>query len=349
MRTAIYCRVSTPGQKNTTSLPEQERINRGHALSLGWEVSEPHVYREVEGGEDLYRPCMDRLWDAIMAHEVEAVVIDVLDRLSRDEGDVGAFYHHADRHGVTIELASEDLDESEQGRTMRAITGIMGRMERADIRRRTQRGRKAHVAAGKMYAGPHPLYGYLWGDPKPGERTYYIVDPETGWVVVFIFEQLADGVPIRELARTLDARGIPTPFQVLDARGQLPKGRDVGTSWSHTTIQRMAWNPAYWGAHSAGRNERTAVKVRPPETGITKKVRKTRERAADDPLRVPLPNPSPALDVLRRTKKTAPGATWTPWRPSGAISRSVGMVGSGCTPARGRTRPDAGTRVAPVP
>ena len=110
MRTAIYCRVSTPEQKNTTSLPEQERINRGHALSLGWEVSEPHVYREVEGGEDLYRPCMDRLWDAIMAHEVEAVVIDVLDRLSRDEGDVGAFYHHADRHGVTIELASEDLD-----------------------------------------------------------------------------------------------------------------------------------------------------------------------------------------------------------------------------------------------
>jgi len=25
-RTAIYCRVSTPGQKNTTSLPEQERL-----------------------------------------------------------------------------------------------------------------------------------------------------------------------------------------------------------------------------------------------------------------------------------------------------------------------------------
>src|SRR5260221_107080 len=295
MRSAIYCRVSSPGQRNTTSLPEQERISRGRVATLAWEVSEPDVYHEVEGGEDVHRPCMDRLWDAIMAHEIDAVVIDVLDRLSRDEGDVGAFYHHADRHGVTIELASEDVDESEQGRTMRAITGIMGRMERADIRRRTQRGRKAHVAAGKMYAGPHPLYGYLWGDPKPGERTYYVVDPETGWVVVYIFEQLADGMPIRELARTLDARGIPTPFQVLEARGQLPNGRIAATEWSHTTIQRMAWNPAYWGEHSAGRNERTAVKVRPVETGITKKVRKTRERDADDPLRVALPNASPAL------------------------------------------------------
>ena len=72
----------TPGQKNTTSLPEQERINRAHAAQLGWEVSEPHVYREVEGGEDLYRPCMDRLWDGIIHHEIDAVVVDVLDRLS---------------------------------------------------------------------------------------------------------------------------------------------------------------------------------------------------------------------------------------------------------------------------
>ncbi len=82
MRSAIYCRVSSPGQRNTTSLPEQERINRGHAATLAWDVSEPHVYREVEGGEDLYRPCMDRLWDAIQAHEIDAVVIDVLDRLT---------------------------------------------------------------------------------------------------------------------------------------------------------------------------------------------------------------------------------------------------------------------------
>jgi DNA invertase Pin-like site-specific DNA recombinase len=61
MRTAIYTRVSSRVQMDTTSLPEQQRIGREHAASLGWEVSEPHVYKEIEGGEDLYRPCMDRL------------------------------------------------------------------------------------------------------------------------------------------------------------------------------------------------------------------------------------------------------------------------------------------------
>jgi site-specific DNA recombinase len=262
MRTAIYCRVSIAGQKNTTSLPEQERINRAHAAALGWQVSEPHVYREVEGGEDLYRPCMDRLWDAIVAREIDAVVINVLDRPSRDEGDQGAVYHHADRHGVLIELASEDYDETEQGRTLSFIAGLYARMERADIRRRTQRGRKARVASDKMFAGAYPLYGYLWGDPAKGERTHYVEDRETAWVVRRIFQAVADGVPIRRLCRQLEAEGIPTPGQVLAMRGQLSKGRSFSTIWRRATIQRICHHPAYWGAHVAYRWHHSTEKIR---------------------------------------------------------------------------------------
>jgi DNA invertase Pin-like site-specific DNA recombinase len=291
-KTAIYCRVSTPGQKNTTSLPEQERINRAHAATLGWEVSVAHVYREVEGGEDLYRPCMDRLWGAIQAHEIDAVVIDVLDRLSRDEGDLGAVYHHCERFGVQIELASEDIDESDHGRNLRTLAGIMSRMERVEIRRRTQRGRRAHVASGKMLAGPWPLFGYLWADSA---KTSYVPDVETAPIVVRLFEAVGRGVSLRQLARELEREGVPTPFQVLAARGQLPAGRVASPIWRRTQIQRMLQHPAYWGEHSAYRYQNTAVKVRPAETGITRKVRRATERATDDPDRVALPATAPAL------------------------------------------------------
>jgi site-specific DNA recombinase len=295
MRTAIYCRVSSPGQKNTTSLPEQERINRAHTASLGWEVSEAHVYHEVEGGEDLYRPQMDRLWDAIRAHEIDAVVIDVLDRLSRDEGDQGAVYHHADRYGARIELASEDIDETDHGRNLRTLSGIMSRMERVEIRRRTQRGRKARVALGKMFAGAWPLYGYVWGDPDKGQRTYYVIDPETGHIVVRIFERAADGVSIRQIARELELEGVPTPFQVLAARGQLPSGRTATPTWWRGAILRILHHPAYWGEHSAYRYQNTSIKVRPAETGITRKVKHQSERDVDDPDRVALHATAPAL------------------------------------------------------
>ncbi len=294
-RTAIYCRVSTPGQKNTTSLPEQDRLCRETVASLGWEVSEAHVYHEVEGGEDLYRPCMDRLWDAIQAHEIDAVVVDVLDRLSRDEGDRGAFYHHCGRFGVCVELASEDRDESEQGRTLRTLTGIMARMERVEIRRRTQRGRKARVAEGKMFVGAFPLYGYLWADPEKGERTRYVKDPETWPIVVRIFTAVADGVSIRQIARELEAEGVPTPFQILAARGMLPKGRTASPIWGRGTMFRMLHNPAYWGEHSAYRRKYSIEKVRPVETCVTRKIQRVSERDVDDPERVALPDACPPL------------------------------------------------------
>jgi DNA invertase Pin-like site-specific DNA recombinase len=287
-RTAIYCRVSTPGQKNTTSLPEQERLCREKAARLGYEVSEAHVYHEIESGSDLYRPEMERLWAAIERHAIDALVIDVLDRLSRDEGDVGAVYHHADRHGVTIELASEDRDETEKGRMMRTLSGMVARMERADIMRRTQRGRRARAARGDLFPASVPLYGYLWADEQ---HTAYIPDPETAPVIVRIWRRIAEGVSIRAVARELDADGIPTPAQLLRQRGLLPAARPDPTDkgWHPGSIARMLRHPAYVGQHAAYRFAVSATKERSHATGVTYKVTRMRERALDDPNRVALP------------------------------------------------------------
>jgi site-specific DNA recombinase len=244
-------------------------------------------------------------------------VIDVLDRLSRDEGDQGAVYHHADRYGVQIELASEDIDETDQGRNLRTLSGIMSRMERVEIRRRTQRGRKARVASGKMLAGAFPLYGYLWADPDKGERTRYIIDPETAPVVVRIFNMIANGATIRQVSQVLEQEGVPTPFQVLADRGQLPKGRTASPIWFGGAIRRILTHPAYWGEHTAYRWREVATKIRPAETGITRKVKRTSERDTDDPERVALPDACPPLvskelaervrAQLARNKENNPG------------------------------------------
>jgi DNA invertase Pin-like site-specific DNA recombinase len=370
MRTAIYCRVSTPGQKNTTSLPEQERLAREHAARLRWEVSEPHVYCEVEGGEDLYRPCMDRLWEAIIRHEIDGVIVDVLDRLSRDEGDQGAFYHHCDRYGVAIDLASEDIDESENGRNLRTLAGISARMERADIRRRTQRGRRARAALGKLFPASFPLYGYLFApDTGKGPRAGYIVDPETAPVVIFIYERVADGVPIRTLAKQLEADGVPTPGQILAARGQLPKGKTFSAYWRHGTILRILHHPAYVGQHSVYRWQTNNVKTRPADTGVTRKVRQMRERAMDDAARVMLPadvcpalvSPELAARVQARlTESKAASAGRNPdplatlWRGMTVCGHCGGRLNTGQT-SNGRryacfnVRIDADGRRAPCP
>jgi DNA invertase Pin-like site-specific DNA recombinase len=347
--TAIYCRVSGPGQRNTTSLPEQERLCREHAATLGWPVSEQHVYHEVMGGEDLYRPQMDRLWESIIRHEIDAVVIDVLDRLSRDEGDVGAFFHHCDRYGVHIEIASEDIDESESGRNMRTLAGMMARMERADIRRRTQRGRRARTALGKLFTTSYPLYGYLFADEDT--KAAYVVDPETAPIVQRIYAAVAEGIPIRTLAKQLEAEGIPTPGMVLASRGQLPKGKPVSAYWRHGSITRILHTPAYVGRHSINRWQTESIKTRPAETGITRKVRNQHERAFDDPARVFVPlSVCPALvseELGARaaarmviTKNASAGRNPDPlatlWRGMSRCGHCGGPLHTGKTSAGGR-------------
>jgi hypothetical protein len=57
----------------------------------------------------------------------------------------------------------------------------------------------------------------------------------------------------------------------------------------------MLHHPAYWGEHSAYRWKSSAEKVRPVETGVTRKIWRVNERDVDDPERVALPDACPPL------------------------------------------------------
>jgi Recombinase/Recombinase zinc beta ribbon domain len=120
-------------------------------------------------------------------------------------------------------------------------------------------------------------------------RTHYVEDPETAPVVRRIFQDVADGVSLYGIVRWLEAEGIPTPGQVCLARGQISAQHAGSGHWRRTVLQRLLHHLAYWGAHCAYRRQHQAVKVRPPETGITTKVHKTTVRADDDPMRIALP------------------------------------------------------------
>jgi site-specific DNA recombinase len=287
-RTALYLRVSTEGQRNTTSLPEQERLLCDYAGAHGWPIADRDIYREVESGADLYRPELDRLWLAIERRAIARVLVDVTDRLSRDEGDAAAFYRHCDRYGAEVVLVSEEPAETEQARTLRSLAGILARMERTEIARRTQRGRRARAAAGKLFPATTPLYGYVWADPAKGQRTRYVADPETAPVVRRIFADVAAGVSLHEVCRRLEAEGVPTPARLWLERGLWPATRPASDVWRHGSLLRILRHPAYVGAHAAYRWQMQTSKTRDPMTMITSKTRRQRVRDDDDPARVAL-------------------------------------------------------------
>jgi site-specific DNA recombinase len=289
LRASIYLRVSSPGQEENYSLPTQEEECRKYCAEHGYIVADEHVYRDgAQRSYTLDRPGLEAMREELRAGHIDVVVALKMDRLSRDQVQQGVLIYEADNYGVRLDFVLEKFDDTPTGRFIRSANGFVAEIERHNIRERTQRGRRKRAREGKLITGAFPLYGYCWRDPEPGARTAYDPDPDNAPIVRRIFAEVAAGMPLRTLARRLDAEGIPTPSQSYAARG-LYSDRPVATNWSTATLHRLLMNPAYLGGGTAWRWRSTIRKERQSESGIVRDVREVKVRPADDEDCIPLP------------------------------------------------------------
>ncbi len=231
MRCAVYARVSTGSQEQDgTSLDTQEASCRHHAAAKGYVVAS--VYREVHTGADLFeRSQLSALREVVRRGEVDVVLAHALDRLTRNQAHLGVILSEAEYAGVAVELVTERLEDTPEGRLLQSVRGFVAEVERLKITERTQRGIRARAESGKLLPGQKALYGYRWRDAK---KTGYDLDPMTAPIVRRIYDLALRGDPIRTIARTLTAEGIPTPT------GRRPL-------WEPPTVHHILRHPAYTG------------------------------------------------------------------------------------------------------
>src|SRR5215203_2318732 len=87
-RVAVYCRVSSAGQEDNSSLATQEASCRSYAVERGWEVVA--VYRDVFTGAVVFeRPGLTELRAAMRCDAFDLLLVHALDRLSRDQNHLG--------------------------------------------------------------------------------------------------------------------------------------------------------------------------------------------------------------------------------------------------------------------
>src|SRR6266536_3415966 len=130
-RAAIYVRVSSTGQEQDgTSLDTQLERCRAYAADHGYTVGEPHVYREVHTGTELWeRPKLTALRDAVRRREVSTVIAYAIDRLSRDPVHLGVIISEAEHAGAGVEFVTEPMDGSPEGQLIRFVRGYAAKVE----------------------------------------------------------------------------------------------------------------------------------------------------------------------------------------------------------------------------
>ncbi len=224
-----YVRVSTGIQvEEGKSLGDQERRVREHCeRKMGDEPYELEIFRE-EGRSgawtirqhpefgDKIRPVLSDLIERAETESAYAVVVDTVDRLSRDMLIWLTIHRaHLEPAGVKLLVIDGDLDFDDAGDEMMAtFQAVIGQAELRKMSHRTLRRHEERIAAGFFAAGKTG-YGWRWQTEEEFRASSQAfkgitpVDEEVEWVK-WIFEQYAEkGRVLEDICKELNLRGVP--------------------------------------------------------------------------------------------------------------------------------------------
>jgi DNA invertase Pin-like site-specific DNA recombinase len=239
-RVALYARYSSDAQSEA-SIDDQLRICRVRAEREGWQVAGVYTDAAISGATSL-RPGYQDLLVALRGGGLDFVLAESLDRFSRDQEHIAAFYKQAMFAGVRIvTLAEGEVSELHIG-----LKGTMGALYLKDLADKTRRGMEGRIRQGRSIG--QASYGYkvvrslgIDGEPDRGKRT---IAPDEAAVVRRIFRDYAAGVSPLAIARALNRDGIPGPAGGLwfdpSIRGR--SGRGDGILRNEIYIGRLVWN-----------------------------------------------------------------------------------------------------------
>jgi site-specific DNA recombinase len=198
---ALYARFSSDLQKDI-SIDDQNALCERYAAREGIKVVAKFSDRAKSGSSLFDRDQLLELMLAAKARKFDAIVVESLDRLSRDQADLAGLFKKLKFYGV-------DLLTVNEGQTTDmhvGIRGIVGAMYLKDLGDKVRRHHFGRAREGKVMG--LVTYGYCSIAGRPGERE---VDPERAAIVRRIFGEYARGISPRDIALGLARDGIPSP------------------------------------------------------------------------------------------------------------------------------------------
>jgi site-specific DNA recombinase len=255
MRVAVYARYSSCAQRET-SIADQIRTAEARAAQEGWTVVAVYADEAISGSR-ADRPQYQALLAAAARHEFDVLLIESLDRLSRDQVEGERAVRRLEFSGVRLLGLSDGYDSRAASRKVtRSIRGLMSELYLDDLAAKTRRGLEGQALRG-LATGGRP-FGYrlvkvtdptrrdAHGEPVSiGSR--FEVDPVPAGIVVEIFERYASGESARSIADGLNRRRVPSPRggRWLSTAIAGPTGGS-GVLNNPTYIGQVVWNRTTW-------------------------------------------------------------------------------------------------------
>ncbi|MGK2742034.1 recombinase family protein [Tepidicaulis sp. LMO-SS28] len=210
IRVAIYARYSSDLQ-NPASIEDQIALCRT-LMTRHFDATEPvAIFSDAAlSGATTQRPGLQRMLIAAESHQFDVLIAEGLDRISRSLADIASIHEVLQHCGVTIwtghEGAVTDLHIG--------FKGTMNALFLRDMKDKVRRSHRAIASSGRAAAGI--AYGYRVVRGVLDDKGQYInglreIHPEHAEIVRRIFREYADGIPVRQIVRSLNDEGVPSP------------------------------------------------------------------------------------------------------------------------------------------
>lgn len=245
VRVALYARFSTDLQRQT-SITDQLVAARSRAANEGWSVVIEHGDEGVSGSVPVsYRAGGKALLVDASASRFEVLIVEGLDRLSRDMGEQDQVVKRLEYWGIRIIGTSDGYDSNAKGRkVMRVARGLVNELYLDDLRDKTHRGLAGQFLRG-MSAGGRS-YGYRTETAPDGRRL--VVDEIEAEHVRWIFDRFVEGWSPISIVHELNRRGIPSPrgksWAISAIHGSAARG--LGLLNNEMYVGRVYWNRRQW-------------------------------------------------------------------------------------------------------
>jgi DNA invertase Pin-like site-specific DNA recombinase len=257
-RAAIYARFSTDKQ-DRSSIEDQARSCRAWATAHGLNVTTVFADEATSGSVPVTRRAGGAaMHEAALALQFDVLVLEGLDRLSRDQVDQEQVVRRLEHRGIRIVGVADGYDSaSGDSRFMlRSMRGIVNEAYRRDLPPKIRRGLSGQIERG-FHAGGMS-YGYrsvAVGMNERGEVDGFRLEivPEQAEVLREIFQRYAAGESLQRIAADLNARGIrgpgrkaskPSTWSVAALYGTPAAGSGVLNNELY--IGRYIWNRREW-------------------------------------------------------------------------------------------------------
>lgn len=209
MRAGIYARYSSDRQ-NERSIDDQLRICREYLERRGDALAETFCDYALSGSSLKTRPEALRMLEAARAGQIDLILAEDLDRLSRDQEDIAFIFKRARFSGARLmTIADGEINELHIG-----LKGTMNAIELTKLAAKVRRGQRGRIERG--FAAGGLSYGYRVvreldddGNLKRGLR---VIDETQAAVVRRIYDCYLAGQSPRAIAASLNREQVTAPF-----------------------------------------------------------------------------------------------------------------------------------------